>query len=412
MDSFKKYLPWLVLVSLSIFALMGCTRKNNLTGNNWSDTYAQTVIDSTGITMGYSFPADTLKAITGSESKLLVGEYLSASTISYMRFTGLPASDDIVDLEVPDSCYISLNLLKRSALPRNPLKLQFYKINKAWTDTLSQINESDLELISGLEYTVDDTISIVGKTVKLPLSVTSIYNWESSQDSTGWNLAVKAVNSGWVEFSSAETEKGPTLQIKYKKQGDTSFKTYKAEAVKDSYTLTAPIAEPSGAWKLSNVRPTRMFVKFDPNYTLFKNTDGSALSPQELKRLTINKASLVLYIKDNAYYNGASTYSIFPFNVIRDSISSIIPLVKSDYEYHIQSVGSFGLVDGDSLLIDITPIVQAYTSGDKLPKGIMLQSMQERNNFGEIEFWDCLSGTPDAKKPFVRVSYTPPFLKQ
>ncbi|MDY0151214.1 MAG: hypothetical protein RBS43_02950 [Candidatus Cloacimonas sp.] len=410
MDSFKKLIPWLMLIPLSIILLSGCTRKNNLTGNNWSDTYAQTVKDSTGIIMGYSYPADTLRTITGSESKLLVGNYQAATAISYMRFAGLPASAEISDLETPDSCFISIQVLKRSALPREPLMLQLYKINKAWTDTLSQISETDLELIPGAAYTVHDSISIIGRAVKIPLPTTAIYDWESEQDSTGWNLAIKAVNSGWVEISSAETTNGSTMQIKYKKEGDTTFKTYSSKALKDSYTLDAPLAVGSVAWKLSNISPSRMFVKFDPNYTLFKNTDGSALSAQELKRLTVNKATMILYVKNNEYYNGASTYSIYPFNVVRDSISSITPLIKADYEILLYTPTSIGLVRGDSLEIDITPLVQAYTSGDKTAKGVVLQSMQERQNFGELEFWDCLSGTPDSKKPFVRITYTPPFI--
>lgn len=411
MDSFKKLLPWLVLISLSIILLSGCTRKNNLTGNNWSDAYARTVVDSTGVIMGYSFPADTLKAISGSETKLLVGEHNSATAITYLRYTGLPASAVITDLEV-DSCFISLNILKRSPLPRNPLKLQLYKINRAWNDTLSLINETDLELIPGAEYTVHDTIAITGRTVKIPLTVTSIYDWESEADSTGWNLAIKAVNSGWVEIASAETASGPVIQVKYKEEGDTAFSSYSSEPAKDSFTLTAPEAVISNAWKLSNLSPSRIYVNFQPNYTLFKDNSGNPLSAVDLKRLTINKASLVLYVKENNYYTGSTTFSLFPFNVVRDSISSQVPLLKSDYELLIYSSTSTGLVSGDSLEVDITPIVQAYTSGDKVPLGIMIQSMQERQNFGEIEFYDCLARTPDAKKPVVKVTYTPPFLKQ
>lgn len=410
MDSFKKLMPWFVLIPLSIILLSGCTRKNNLTGNNWSDTYAQTVKDSTGITMGYSYPADTLRIITGSESKLLVGNYNAATAVSYMRFTGLPASATIANLETPDSCFISIKVLKRSALPRDPLKLQLYKINKAWTDTLSQIAPGDWDDVLIAEYTVHDSISIIGREVNIPLSTNAIYHWESEQDSTGWNIGIKAVNTGWVEISSAETTNGPTLQLKYKKEGDTAFKTYSSKAVKDSYTLDAPVAVGSEAWKLSNISPSRIFVKFDPNFTLFKNTDGSALSAQELKRLTVNKATMVLYIKNNEYYNGASTYSIYPFNVVRDSVNSIMPLIKTDYEILLHTPTSIGLVQHDSLEIDITPLVQAYTSGDKTAKGVVLQSMQERQNFGELEFWDCFSGTPDNKKPYVRITYTPPFI--
>ncbi|MBP7310678.1 MAG: hypothetical protein KA984_05280, partial [Candidatus Cloacimonetes bacterium] len=85
-------------------------------------------------------------------------------------------------------------------------------------------------------------------------------------------------------------------------------------------------------------------------------------------------------------------------------------LLTTDCERMLQSVAATGLADGDSIEIDITPIVQAYSSGDKTPNGIVLLSQHERQNFGYLEFWDTLSATPEAKQPFVRITYTPPFL--
>jgi hypothetical protein len=40
----------------------------------------------------------------------------------------------------------------------------------------------------------------------------------------------------------------------------------------------------------------------------------------------------------------------------------------------------------------------------------MIQSLQERQNFGYLEFYDNLSATPSDKLPYVRIIYTPPFL--
>ena len=101
MDSFKTKWCLLLLICLTVFIGSGCTKKNNLTGNNWSDTHRLTADDKTGIVMGYSFPAETLSQIKGTETKLLVANYRSATAKAYLRFTGLPDPDNITDL---DSC--------------------------------------------------------------------------------------------------------------------------------------------------------------------------------------------------------------------------------------------------------------------------------------------------------------------
>ncbi len=409
MDSLRKPTLWFSLIVLAVMMLSGCTKKNNLTGNNWSDTHALECNDKTGLISGYSFPAETLSITSGREIKLLAGNYGGATSIAYLRWTGLPASSTLT-FEDEDSCYVELNLLKRSPLSRNPLKLQLYKVNKAWNDTLSTITEADLSIIPNAEYTVDDTISIVGKQVKLYLPFSAIRPWESTADSTGWNLAIKAVNEGWVEIASAEVSSGAKMFIKYKTDSDaTSFSTYSSLPSKDSFLLDAPLATASPSWKIDNLTSRRMFVQFNPTTTLFKDIDGTQLDSLSIRRLTINKATLVLHVKDNSYYTGASTFSLFPFNVVSDSNTALTPLVSGDYETITYTTSSLGLVVGDSIEIDITPIVQAYTSGDKPPKGIMIQSSQERQNFGYLEFWDCFTADV-TKQPYVRIKYTPPFL--
>ena len=85
-------------------------------------------------------------------------------------------------------------------------------------------------------------------------------------------------------------------------------------------------------------------------------------------------------------------------------------MVKSDYEKLAYIDYSIGFIKGDSLTVDVTPIIQAYTSGEKIPKGIMIQSTQERRNFGTLEFWDCNESTPAEKKPYIKITYTPPYL--
>jgi hypothetical protein len=414
MDSLKRLPGLLLILTLVVLIGSGCTKKDNLTGNNWSDVRRLTVDDKNGIANGYSFPAETLSETKGTETKLLTANYRNATSIAYMRFTGLPDADDLVSLEHADSCYLSLKILKRSPVSREPINLKLYKVTKALPDTLTTLGESDLEEITGSSYAIADTISIIGELIKMPLSLSSIFNW-SEGDSTGWNMALK-VDTGWLEIASAEASYGPTLHFNYKIDSEaTSYTSYQDVADRDSYVLTAPLATISTQWKIDNLSSQRMFIKYilqDSVNTMFRDNAGNSLSQQDIRRMTINQAKLILHVKPgtNSYYTGSSTYSLYPFNVVKEDLADLSPLVKADYEIITYTAASTGLVSGDSVEVDITPLVQAYTSGDKEPYGIMLQSMQERLNFGSLEFYDNLGSTPEEKRPYIRITYTPPFL--
>lgn len=404
MESFQAILKLLTCLMLILMTLSGCTDKNNLTGDNFSDIRAITVNDGTGIISGFSFPAETQVTITGSETKLLSGNYQNAVAISFLRFTGLSST-----ITNPDSCFLKINISRRSPLPRNPLILKLYKLNKVWSDSLDLSNISESDLSSLAECTVPDSIGNSGQEITFNIPSNEVLEW-NNPDSTGWNFALKTENTGWVEISSRESSNSPKLNIKYKTETEGEWITYNQSPAKDTYTLEAQETDPSELWKISNLNSTCLYIKYQPSYTLFKDNDENQLSEIQIKRLTVNKAEIVLHIKNNDYYNATTSYSLYPFNVVKDSITDPVLLLKSDYETLVYTVTSKGTITGDSLTVDITPIVQAYTSGEKIPKGIMIQSTQERKNFGTLEFWDCNASTPVEKKPYVKITYTPPYL--
>jgi hypothetical protein len=138
--------------------------------------------------------------------------------------------------------------------------------------------------------------------------------------------------------------------------------------------------------------------------------EGVPLSDTQLKRVTINKAQLVLYIKNNPYYEKIS-YSLLALNVVKDSISTPVALADGDTELMSYTGTTSGLATGDSIVINITPMIQGYTSGNIENKGIVIRSLHEMLNLGELEFWHFNDPLlPQNKKPVIRVTYTPPFL--
>mgnify|MGYP000843988241 FL=1 len=404
MELFPKVLKLLLCIIILVIMLSGCTDKKNLTGDNFSDIRAITIEDKPGIIMGFSFPAETKEEITGKEAKLLAGNYQKAVAKCFLRFTELPSM-----ITETDSCFLTINISKRSALPRNPLILKLCKLNSVWLDSLNlnDISEDDLSLLA--EYTVADTVGSSGKVITFNLSSSEVVNW-SNPDSTGWNFVLKAENEGWVEITSLEGTNKPTLNFKYKTETGGEWINYNKSPAKDTYILEAPETNPSELWKISNLNSSRLYIKYEPTYTLFQDNEGNTLTDIQLKRLTVNKAEIVLHIKNNDYYNSSTSYSLYPFNVVKDSINSPLPLLKSDYETLVYTSTSSGIIKGDSLTVDVAPIIQAYTSGEKIPKGIMIKSFQERKNFGTLEFWDCNESTPAEKKPYIKITYTPPYL--
>jgi len=405
MESFQAILKLLICLTIILTVLSGCTDKDNLTGNNFSDVRALTVDDETGMMMGFSFPAAEEISISGSEKKLLAGDYNDARALSFFRFTGLPANIESIET---DSCFLSLNIVGCYAL-RNSLMLKLYKVNKVWNDSLdpANITDSDLSPNPIATYSLADTSGTAGEEITFSIPETEITNWQNP-DSTGWNLALKVENEGWVEIYSLESSQTPKLNIKYKTEEE--WITYNQSPAKDTYTLEAPVTTPSSQWKISNLTSSCLYVKYEPTSTIFVDNAGSELTAEQRKRMTINKASLVLHIKNDDYYHSTKSYSLYPFNVVKESIETPVTLVKSDYETLVYTVTSSGTITGDSLTVDITPIIQAYTSGDKTPKGIVIQSTQERKNFGTLEFWDCNESTAAEKKPYIKITYTPPYL--
>ena len=112
-------------------------------------------------------------------------------------------------------------------------------------------------------------------------------------------------------------------------------------------------------------------------------------------------------MKDNPYYTGSRTYKLRA-DRMNDSLDITQPVEIEDSRL-ATGIPTEQLVRGDSLVVDITPIIQAYSSGDKIPYGIVIRSLQEMINYGKIEFWH-FEDAPADKRPKLRLTYTPPFL--
>jgi len=401
-----RHLLLLLILMVSLFG--ACTKKTNPTGNNWSDTHPLSFTDSL-FTLGFSF-GDTVK-VSGYEGTLLAGNMDGAEAITFLRFTGLPA-DSLISTVTDAS--LELTIKRRNTEARNPLTLSFVRLKWHWTaDSTFAVADTSLVPAGIADFVVPVIPAMSDSTVSVPLPADLIKNWYHA-GSNGLSIAIKTDAGGFAEFYSIDSgTKGPQIKFKYKLTTDAAsaaMKEYESYSISDSYRVVAPASGvEAGRWILNNISPSRIFAKFALNPSRFVDMEGVALDEIGLKRLTINKAELVFYVKDNPYYTSPNSYSFRAMNVVRDSINSAEQLYKADYEILALTSISSGTVSSDSIVINITPLVQGYTSGDLENLGVVIRSLHEIMNFGKLELWH-FSDAPAGKKPYLRVRYTPPYL--
>lgn len=406
-----------LLLTLSLIALLimtGCTNKDNLTGNNWSDVAPQSFADSSSFYGGFSYPGT--KTVNGLESNLLCGDFQGKEAITVLRFTGLPDS-----LQIPaahqDSTWLELTLVKRSPLGRNPVELSIYKLNQLWAaDSTSLIQDANMtEEITTQAFTIPDTILAAGTVVKIPIPYAKIQDWSSTADSLGFNLVLKTNADSYLELRSTETGRGPKLRFTYTAGTDTTKVTYNTNPTRDSYRVTAEAAPLlPGQWVIQNISPSRILVNFGLDYNLFKDSAGNILSEKDRKRVTINKAELVLYVKDNPYYIAPTQYNLRA-DWLKDSLNVALPVAIADDKLTTGLTYQAAVRD-NYIVVNVIQIVQAFSSGDidswnDQPWGVVIRSNQELLNFGKLELWQADDpNIPAGMKPKLKVTYTPPYL--
>lgn len=402
----------MIIAIIAILLGTACTKKTNLTGTNWSDVYAQSFSDSTAITNGYSFPADKPVKVSGNEATILAGTWDGSEAVSLLRFSGLPDSSALTNYVIQD-VFVDLNILRRDAIANNDIVLKLYKVNTGWTANPDSLSATDYTLIPGASVTVAGVVSASGDTVHVPIPAETIKTWYQGTDKNGLNILVKAEVSGsaFVEMRAATTTNGSKLRYKYKTSSTVStfsdFSTYASLDIHGFIGSTSANID-NGVWKICNYRPSRIYVKIEPNMARFKDMEGQSLDAINLKRVNINKAELVLYIKDFTTKQNAISYTLSPL-LVKTEPAGIDSIITDNMEVAQYTVSSYVSATADSAVIDITPIIQAYTAGKTTPKGIVIMSEKEHKDFGELEFFHFI-GSPVEKQPYIRVKYTPPYL--
>jgi len=401
----------LSLLALMLIMVSGCTTKDNPTGNNWSDILPQSFTDDSSFDLGFSFGTEV--EVKGDETNLLCGDFNGIEVVTVAHFSALPDSFAIPNTRsYADSTWLQLTVIRQAPLRRTPTVLSIYKLDQYWKeDAASEVLDANMTQI-GETFTLPDSVSSSGTDIKIPIPI-EVLNGLNAADQDSISIVIKANPGSYAELRSRSTGRGPLLRFKYRAiSSDGSVATedseYSSRAIKDSYRTDAEVAPVvPDQWMISNLGPSRVFVRWVDNWNHFKDQDGTTLSEARRKQVTINKAELIFYTDDNPYYAGLVQYSLKADRVESDSITAPMQILPA----HVSSgtTTSTSFVKGDSIVVDITTHMQGFVNGKKTNRGLVIRSEQEMQNFGELGLEHFLNA-PAGRKPKLRVIYTPPWL--
>ena len=394
----------MLLFSL-ILLLSACTKKDNLTGDNFSDVRPQSFFYE-GFDLGFSFGDSLL--VKGDEKVLLCGHSDAAEAITVLHFNSLPKGFVIPDAKsYQDSTWIQLSIIRKKDAAKQSTLLQLYSLDSDWQESEAQQIDASLFSPLGAEFTVPDSIGSQGTLVKVPIPI-DFLNQLSLANKDSLSLGIKASEGSWCEIDSRHTGKGPRLGFKYQSTDAKEVLSFDVLAAKDSYMVSG-VQSPIQAdrWVINNLFPSRIYLHWLDDWSYFKDMEGNTLDDASRKRVTINKAELIFHVKENTYYKDGVPYSLRPIWVEKDSIDAAMQLLGSDLSNNV--LPTTGFVRGDSLVVDITVFMQGYINGKKPNKGIVIKSEHEMQSFGYMEF-EHFASLIKNRKPKLRVVYTAPWL--
>ena len=229
-----------------------------------------------------------------------------------------------------------------------------------------------------------------------------------------------------IEFYSSEgdAEYQPELRFSYKvEESDEEFTSWSSSIVYDGmfYKSTLDDLEDFEVFGdsliLRNISPTKMFIGLDiglEDFISYSDTTGID-TPEDLNRMTVNRAELVLQAKSAKYFSSNTIYAM-PYLMTDSSWVATpeagnIPVYEEQFEYISGTSTSSDSLENNEFRIDITETLQAYiTDGDEHEGfGIIFFSARENRDFSVVRFYN--QDAEESKKPYIELIYTPPLLR-
>ncbi len=411
----------IIFILIFILIIMGCTQKKNTVGvpDVDNEPIEMIISDTTYFGNFYSFE-DSCKNYIGN-SKLIVGTYENNEAKSLIKFTSLP--DTVYQF---DSENITLTLWLENSL--NFESLEFGKLKQEWVESYvtwkaaTDSTDWEEEFFESLDFTFD-----VEQTDSLNIEIPKdkFYSEVSSScfviDSLFYKYGLILYSGSsddenrFIEIKSRESGTEPLLSFDYIKTETDTVVTYSNTATYDTFMYlkkngtNEDFLTFENELIISNIQPIKMYLNFDISDSVFIADSSGIETNYDYTMMTINKAELILCIKDSTEftYPLETSFTLFPYIVTNEDPE--VPFsYDEDYEYIYGTINSSGSSSDLEFVIDITKIVQAVTSGEYENNGILIKSTKENKDFSFIDFGTKFD---EEKEPKLRVIYTPPIFE-
>ncbi|MFA5498927.1 MAG: hypothetical protein WC327_05205 [Candidatus Cloacimonadia bacterium] len=351
---------------------------------------------------------------------LTLGSFNDNRSIALIKFsnTSFPKKGYVLDSD--GKLELTLNKFYSPENEEIPVKIGLIK--EAWksdyvtwnnSDNKNKWNSSwsDMSTITPLE--IESIISKKDSTLTFTFSkdtMTEIIEGHlgSSPSIQGFALYTDLEQDHYIELKSQNVKEGyPTLSYNYyPKESDTKTKSAALKLIASSTIHSKEVTEGhylNDKIKLSNIAPIRSVLKLQYPIDSFGEHSN-------LKRITVNKAELILFPNKEEgashIYNGI--FQITPYILNKEykpEDKDSLPIKEQDIKlikpYFTKSFGT----EADSVVINITSIVQQHLSGEEENYGILLASFNENKSNGYVEFYQATAEEPD-KSPYLKIIYS------
>jgi len=384
----KFRLAFIIEIPVIAALLFSCNNSGNLIGidhyqNRFNTTPHHCMLPAAGSDTSYQ-----AVVATGSGPYLFVGESDEITCMSLILFDIDP------DSNVLDSATVTLQLIDVIGTSSSQFALNIHILQTPWEESDTEwgafssayLGEPDSTVILTISELPDDTTDV---SFRFHLPLPWIKHWQDTLDAIpNYGMAFTTDASFIAVFGSAESSDQPLLSVYSHAEGDTSVIDRHTYPMHDVFIPGTFQESTSDFLYVSNGLGFRSLLYFD-----ISSIPETA---------TINQAQI--HLKQDStltfpHWNAGSNLSLTCVSVTET------PWPFPEIPYDSLYTG-YGLAYGDSAVINITTLVQLWSSGEKQNHGVMIKGTSEAYDISGAAFYTTASDS--LNRPFLELYYSVP----
>ena len=361
-------------------------------GKNSKNPVGSKYLEPRGSENDTTFTASLQDTFYHTDIECGISSYLYLGETEYLKAKTLIWFSDFPDSGIVDSAVVTLTTYEIIGSLTGSFTASVHLIKSDWDEyetTWETFEQNQVgEEIATFELDaaeIDANLDSLNISFRLP--VATVQSWmDTATADDNYGICLSYSTSDFVVgFDSRALTDGPKLDL-YVSQ-DTTQLHETLSPKQDTFIATSLQAERSDRFFITNGSALRSFLDFD------------VTSIQE--DATINRALVVLHVDTLlSVPDNSSSFYIYAYP-IENSVTWPISSVELD-----STLSMLGTVSGDSASINITTIVQNWTSGKSENYGLLLKGSSEIYNLHQRAFFSTESDS--LLRPRLEVYYTLP----